>query len=61
MCGVGRKPRILKIKKILEESIIKNIRNLLKLKKKIKQSNAKQLKILETFLSMKRKKINTNQ
>ena len=46
---------------ILEESIIKNIRNLLKLKKKIKQSNAKQLKILETFLSMKRKKINTNQ
>ena len=40
---------------------IKDIRNFLRLKKKLKQINMEYLEILRTFLSMKKKKINITQ
>ena len=40
-----------------EENIIKDIRNLFRLKKKLKQLKTEYLEILRIYLSMKKKKI----
>ena len=41
--------------KNMEENMIKNVRNLFRLKKKIKQLNTEYLEILEIFMNMKKK------
>ena len=41
--------------KNMEENMIKNVRNLFRLKKKIKQLNTEYSEILEIFMNMKKK------
>ena len=41
--------------KNMKENMIKNVRNLFRLKKKIKQLNTEYLEILEIFMNMKKK------
>ena len=45
----------------MEENMIKNVRNLFRLKKKIKQLNTEYLEILEIFMNMKKKVVMNQQ
>ena len=47
--------------KNMEENMIKNVRNLFRLKKKIKQLNTEYLEILEIFMNMKKKVVMNQQ